>query len=295
MTTMIRRLLAVCACALVLAACQVDVVVDMTMADDGTGTITVVATADADVVRAVPTIAEDLALDDVVAAGWVVDGPTPTPGRRADDLVLAPVHLGGRRDQPAEQHRAARSTRWPSTRTTVNSDTTNTMSGLLGLSQGFESFSDEDLVTAVGSVPFAEEIEASGATPQSSMSVTLRAALPGEIVHRRDQRRDQSTTGTIEWAVPMDGTIVELRAESRTGADQQRLVGAAAVDRGARGLDRLGGVHDVLHRLRRLGPVAPLAPLPPTPPPHPLHLRVLCGSVRGWGRHRSAGSTSTST
>ena len=32
-------------------------------------------------------------------------------------------------------------------RTTVNSDTTNTMSGLLGLSNGFASFADEDLVT----------------------------------------------------------------------------------------------------------------------------------------------------
>ena len=28
---------------------------------------------------AVPTIADELALDDVVAAGWVVDGPTATP------------------------------------------------------------------------------------------------------------------------------------------------------------------------------------------------------------------------
>ena len=79
MTTVIRRLLAVCACALVLAACQVDVSVDLTMAEDGTGTITVVATADADVVRAVPTIADELALDDVVAAGWTVDGPKATP------------------------------------------------------------------------------------------------------------------------------------------------------------------------------------------------------------------------
>ena len=53
--------------------------VDMTMAEDGTGTITVVATADAESFAAVPTIADELALDDVIAAGWTVDGPTATP------------------------------------------------------------------------------------------------------------------------------------------------------------------------------------------------------------------------
>jgi hypothetical protein len=212
MTTMIRRLLAVCACALVLAACQVDVVVDMTMADDGTGTITVVATADADVVRAVPTIADDLALDDVVAAGWVVDGPTPAPDGGLTISFSHPftsaadaTNLLNSIGPPFNQMAVAR--------TTVNSDTTNTMSGLLGLSQGFESFSDEDLVTAVGSVPFAEEIEASGATPQSSMTVTLRAGLPGEIVDD-ETNGEISGDGIIEWVVPMDGTIVELRAES---------------------------------------------------------------------------------
>jgi len=212
MTTMIRRLLAVCACALVLAACQVDVVVDLTMSDDGTGTITVVATADAEVVRAVPTIAEDLALDDAVAAGWVVDGPTATPDggltitfshpfTSAADATNLLNSIGPPFNQMAVE------------RTTVNKETTNTMSGLLGLSNGFESFSDEDLVTAVGSVPFAEEIEASGATPETSMSVTLHAALPGEIV--TDETNGEIVDGgTIEWTVPMDGTIVELRALS---------------------------------------------------------------------------------
>jgi hypothetical protein len=217
MTTMIRRLLAVCACALVLAACQVDVAVDLTMNDDGTGTITVVATADADVVQAVPTIADELALDDVVAAGWVVDGPTATPEGGLTISVSHPfssaadaTNLLNSIGPPFNQMAVER--------TTVNNDTTNSMSGLLGLTNGFESFADEDLVTAVGSMPFAAEIEASGATPDTSLIVTLRAALPGEIVS--ENTNGEVVEGdTIEWTVPTEGSIIELRAQSVQAPD----------------------------------------------------------------------------
>jgi hypothetical protein len=74
----LRRGLAVVACALALAACQVDIDVDVMIEPDGTGTITVVAIADAEVVAAVPTIADEIVLDDVVAAGWIIDGPVAT-------------------------------------------------------------------------------------------------------------------------------------------------------------------------------------------------------------------------
>jgi hypothetical protein len=212
MTSVIRRLLALCACALVLASCQVTVDVDLSMADDGTGTLTVVATADAGVLTAVPTLAEELALDDVVAAGWEVQGPTPTPEggltltishsfTTPDDATNLLNSIGPPFNQMSVQ------------RTTVNNDTTTTLHGLLGLSNGFAAFADDDLVTAVGSVPFADEIAASSATPESSMHVTIGASLPGEIV----PEETNGTTlddGTLEWTVPLDGSIAEWRAQS---------------------------------------------------------------------------------
>jgi len=212
MTSVIRRLLALCACALVLASCQVDVDVDLSMADDGTGTITVVATADAAVVAAVPTLASELALDDVVAAGWELQGPTAT----ADGgLTLTISHSF---TSPDEATNLLNSIGPPFNqmsvqRTTVNNDTTTTLHGLLGLSNGFAAFADDDLVTAVGSVPFADQIAASGATPESSMHVTIGAGLPGEIV----SEETNGTTvedGSLEWIVPLDGSIAELRAQS---------------------------------------------------------------------------------
>ena len=98
-------------------------------------------------------------------------------------------------------------------RNSSGADTTTRLSGLLGLPDGFASFADEDLVAAVGSVPFAEQIAASGATPASSMGITLRAALPGNI----DQEQSNGTViddGRLEWIVPLDGTVLDSRAVS---------------------------------------------------------------------------------
>ena len=76
---MIRHVLALCVCVAALAGCRVELSVDMVVEPDGTGTITFVATADAEVVAAVPTLADELATDDIVAAGWTIDGRPSLP------------------------------------------------------------------------------------------------------------------------------------------------------------------------------------------------------------------------
>ena len=75
---MLRRIVVLAACALALAACEVDLDLAMNVEPDGTGVLTLAATADAEVVAAVPTLADELVLEDAVAAGWVIEGPTPT-------------------------------------------------------------------------------------------------------------------------------------------------------------------------------------------------------------------------
>lgn len=209
---MIRRLLALFACALVLAACRVDISVDVVVEADGTGRIAVVTTADAEVVEVVPTIADDLAIDDIVAAGWELDGPTPT----ADGgLTLTISHDFATAEEASNLLNSLGPpfNQMTVQRTTAGDETTTQLSGLLGLSDGFESFADDDLVTAVGSLPFAEEIAASGATPESSMSAVIRAELPGVV----DADRTNGTTlddGRLEWVIPLDGEILEWRAVS---------------------------------------------------------------------------------
>ncbi len=209
---MIRRVLVLCVCVAALAGCRVDLGVDVVVEPDGTGTITVVATADADVVAAVPSLADELATDDIVAAGWTIDGPTTLPD---GGITITLSHAFA---SDAEATNLLNSIGPPfnqmsMTRNASGDDTTTRLTGLLGLPDGFESFADEDLIAAVGSVPFAEQIAASGATPESSIFATMRAQLPGEI-------DGDETNGTrlgdnrLEWVVPTNGTILDLRATS---------------------------------------------------------------------------------
>ena len=209
---MIRRVLALCVCAIALVGCRLDLNVDMVVEPDGTGTITIVATVDAEVVTAVPTLADELVTDDIVAAGWTVDGPTALP-----DGGLT-VTLSHDFSSDVEATNLLNSIGPPFnqmsvTRNTSGEDTTTRLGGLLGLPNGFESFADEDLIAAVGSVPFAEQIAASGATPESSINAGLRVRIPGEIA-------GDETNGTalgddqLEWIVPTNGTIVDARAVS---------------------------------------------------------------------------------
>jgi hypothetical protein len=208
----IRRVLAVVACAFVLASCRVDVAVDMQVEPDGTGTITLVATADAELVDAVPTLADDLVLDDAVAAGWVVEGPAAT----ADGGLTVTLRHNFFSD--AEATNLLNSLGPPFSemsfeRNTSGEDTTNRLSGLLGLSDGFATFADEDLVAAVGSLPFAEQLEQSGATPADSMGAAIRVSLPGEV-EPGETNGTRLDDGRYEWIVPMDGAIADWRALS---------------------------------------------------------------------------------
>jgi hypothetical protein len=208
----IRRVLALCVCAIALAGCRIDLNIDMVVEPDGTGTITLVATADAAVVAAVPTLADELATDDIVAAGWTIDGPTTLPDGGLTITLshdfssdIEATNLLNSIGPPFNQ--------MSMTRNTSGDDTTTRLGGLLGLPDGFESFADEDLIAAVGSVPFSEQIAASGATPESSINAVLRATLPGQI-------DDDETNGAklgdnrLEWIVPTDGTILDARATS---------------------------------------------------------------------------------
>ena len=210
MGAVLRRVLLLVVGALALSACRVDVVVDVDVGPDGTGTVTVTAVADADVVAQVPGLAESLALDDAVAAGWTVDGPTATedgglrvalthPVTSPEELANLLASLG----PPFTQMAAAR--------TTVDEQTTNAVQGSLVLPDGFASFADADLVAAVGGVPFADQLAAAGATPAGNMSVTLRASLPGELVATTGEPADG---GGYEWIAPLDGSTLDVRHET---------------------------------------------------------------------------------
>lgn len=207
-----RRLLLALVGALVLTGCRLDVQVALTIDADGTGELAVTATADADLVARVPGLADDLRFDDAVAAGWVVEGPAATEdggatvtlrhsvtsAADATNLLasLGPPFVGVTlgRDGPTEESREA----------------ANSLNGQLQLANGFDTFADSDLLAAVGGTPFADDLAATGATPATSMSVTFRADLPGEVLATTGDSND----GALEWVASLDGSSQDLATET---------------------------------------------------------------------------------
>jgi hypothetical protein len=197
---------------LALTGCRLDVVAEVTVEPDGTGSIVVVAEADAELVDKVPTIADDLVLDDVVEAGWQVDGPTPTP---SGGLTLTLTHAFEGKDEATN---LLRSLGPPFNNPVIgrgqNGDvTTNTVRANLGLRDGFATFADEELITAVGGVPFAEQFAANEVDPTNSMSAILRVTLPGELIDS-ETNAERGNDAALQWTIPLDGSIVEATARS---------------------------------------------------------------------------------
>jgi hypothetical protein len=209
----IRRLLLLFGCVLALTACRLDVTVDVAIEPDGTGVVTMVVVADAELVGQVPGVADDLRLEDAVANGWVVDGPNPTDDGGLTITLTHDVHSAEELANvlnsvgpPLTDMAAARTT------DTETEQTTNAIDGSLVLVDGYASFADADLVTAVGGVPFQEELEASGLPPAEAMSVTYRVRLPGELVSA--ETGVEVGDDTIEWDAPLDGTAMNVRVQT---------------------------------------------------------------------------------
>lgn len=200
-------------CVVTLGACRLDVTVDVLIEPDGTGVVTVIATADAELVEQVPDLIDDLRLDDAVENGWVVDGPNLTDDggvtmtlthdvTSAEELANVLNSIG----PPLTRMAAAR-----------NSDpetelTTNAINGEMVLADGFATFSDPELLAAVGGVPFGDEITASGLTPAEAYSFTYRVKLPGELVSA--ETGTEVGDGVIEWRAPLDGSTTNLYVQT---------------------------------------------------------------------------------
>lgn len=214
----VRSILAVVIGVLALASCRVDVDVIVALGPDGTGEVVVTATADAEVVEQAPGLAEDLRVDDAAAAGWVVEGPGITEDGGLTVTLRRPV------TSAADANNVLASLGPPFVdlrlERTVDDDdperVTINLTGQLQLTDGFASFADGDLTSAVGGEPFAAEIAAAGATPDESLGITLRAELPGAI----DSTTGEQAGNTVTWDAPLDGTAQDLATTTEQRPDR---------------------------------------------------------------------------
>ena len=171
---------------LLLAACRIDTNVAVTVRDDGSGTVAVTVRFDADAATRVLDLAATLRTNDLVTAGWRVNGPDARDGgvtytaskpfRSPDELagVLAEITgpTGVFRDVQLARTRSFAKVTW-------------TFTATADLSKGLAAFSDTQLVGALGGKPLGRDqvaLEAELGAPLTSLlhaelAVTMPAAV----------------------------------------------------------------------------------------------------------------------
>jgi hypothetical protein len=180
----------------------------MRVQPNGSGTIRVVVIADAEIVKAAPGLKGDIRVDDLVAAGWTVDGP-----RSSDDgaLVLVLQHSFNGPAEATALLSQINGTRGPLhdmavTRTGKDTNSTWKLTGRLEINGGLEAFADDATNTLLGGGPFSEQIAARGTDLGDAIGITFIAGLPGTV----DSTTGKTGAGVITWRVPTDGTPTDI-------------------------------------------------------------------------------------
>jgi hypothetical protein len=208
----VTRLCVVACAALLLTSCRVDQSVSLTVNPNGSGEVTVVITADKDIVAKAPNLAADLRTDDLVEAGWEVSKPVKTKTGGLTVTLVRPFR------NPAEANIALSQVNGPKgplhkmvvTRTGKDTNSQWSLAGRLEVTGGLEAFIDDAGLGLVGAAPYLANVQEAGLDLGDAVGITFTVALPGDI----DQSTGVKGDGGVSWAVPMDGSKVDIATTS---------------------------------------------------------------------------------
>ena len=200
-------------CAVVmLSSCKVDQSISLTVNPNGSGTVRVEVTADKAIVEAVPTLAQDVRTDDLVKAGWDVDGPTATNtgGLRVElrrkfstpneaTKIIAQIS-----EAKGPLHKIALARSGKDTNSVWN------LTGWVEVNGGLDAFVDDTTRELLGTTPYAADVSEAGLDLGDAINITFTAQLPGEI----DSTTGLQNDGAVTWRVPMDGSRVDVATTS---------------------------------------------------------------------------------
>ena len=194
---------------LVLAGCRVDVAVDVEAAASGGGHVRATVTLDADAAAQLPDLAEQLRIDDLEAAGWKVEGPSPASGGGMTVRATKPFTLPAEADRAMEDLGGSggpfRSLRLTRQRTFWKTRTT--LRGEVDLSAGLDAFGDDTLRQRLGGAnlgldPAAVEREL-GRPLADLFRFEFAAGLPGAVESNAPVIRDDAAV----WPVRLGQTV----------------------------------------------------------------------------------------
>lgn len=210
------RLFAAVAATVLLSSCKVESRISLQVKPNGTGTISVVATADKAIVDKAPDLKGDIRTDDLVAAGWKIDGPTENED---GGLTITMTHPFSGPAEATALFTQINGSRGPLhdmvlARTGKDTNSTFTLAGRLEVNGGLEAFADDATLTLLDGAPYAAEVAAAGLDLGDAISIEFEAALPGKV----DATTGQVADNTITWRVPTDGSPTDI-ATSVTNVD----------------------------------------------------------------------------
>lgn len=206
-----------------LAGCQLEVQVGVDVADDGSGEVSVATALDAEAAAKVPDLADRLEVDDLLDAGWEVDGPTlEADGRtwvRAVKPFATPEDAGLVFNEISGAGGPFRD--FLVRRTPTLSQDLWEFTGTVDLTQGLAGFSDDALRARLDGTDVgrseAEIDEAVGGPLDEALSFRVAVALPGQISAAApgvDGAGEGAAPGVAVWR-PSLGERVALAATAK--------------------------------------------------------------------------------
>ena len=235
--------------AAILASCQVDSVVAITVDEGGSGQVVVTVHLDADAAQRLGDPATAIHLEDLSAAGWVVEKPRSdsavqdAAGLDAGGVSLVVRRKFGSPNELAQVLGEIGGNPGDPNSTAVFSDvqlkltdgfasTKYEFLSDLNLSGSLEQFSDPALTAAQGGLALArtpEELQAEGLTAAQAATLKVSVRLPGEL----EQTTGKDAENTAFWEFPMSGGTASSATLSAQSSDTQpmpmRLLTAAGV------------------------------------------------------------------
>lgn len=225
------RLIFVALVALLAAACQFDATVDVVVEDDGSGTVTFAVEVDEAVLSAAPELLNELRTEDLVASGWVLDGPAPTESGgatvSATKPFVSPDHLAGVLDEISGSPNLFED--FTVVRERSFARTTYVVNGTIDPDVAIESLGDEAITGLLGT-PLGrpiEELEALAGRPlDETLSLVFTVTLPDTIAANA-----ASIDGrTAVWNVtPLDPLSTDVRATANVEDQEPRIWAALAL------------------------------------------------------------------
>ncbi len=223
-------LLLLAASVLLTTGCRLRAELNLTVEEDGSGVVEFAVALDDEAIERRPDLADDLAVDDLVAAGWVVTGPAEEADGdtwirarhafgRPEELALLVAEVAGP-DGPFRDFAVVRDDAF--------AETTYRFEGTVDFTAGLDDVTaDPELAEALDAEPLELIEERLGAAIDELISVQVAVRLPGSVDSNAPTR---ASNGAVWQPSVLEREALTLRATGTvTRTERWAWVGGAAL------------------------------------------------------------------